>query len=636
MAPHAGASKDIQRRMPIGAEYHPGMGTHFRVWAPAARAVAVVFDGGTPAPLNLEREEAGYFHGLATHVGPGTRYRFRLDGGDALPDPASRLQPEGPHGPSAVVDPDQFRWTDQAWRGVGPKGQVLYEMHVGTFTAEGTYAAAGRHLPYLRDLGITVLELMPVNEFNGPFGWGYDGVDLFAPTRLYGTPDELRRFVDSAHALGLGVILDVVYNHFGPSGNYLARFSPHYLTGRYANEWGESVDFDGPHGAPVREFFRANAAYWVREFHFDGLRLDATQSMQDGGPLHIVAEVAQAARDAAPGRAIYVTGENEPQHAALARPRERGGLGLDALWNDDFHHSAIVAATGACEAYYTQTRGTPQELVSALKWGFLYQGQHYAWQKQRRGRPAWDLPAHAFIQFLQNHDQVANSARGQRLHELTTPGRLRALTALLLLAPATPLLFQGQEFAASAPFLYFASHDGELDPLVQRGRHEFLTQFPHIASDDGRALLARPADPASFAACKLDHAERERNAHVLALHRDLLALRRTDATFAAQDASRMHGAVLGPEAFLLRFFGAGEDADRLVVVNLGPTLPLVPMAEPLLAPPTGCTWRLLWHSEDPRYRGNGMREPDGEHDWRLPAHALAVLAPFTLQENADG
>lgn len=622
--------------MPIGAEYRAGMGTHFRVWAPAARAVEVVFESASAAPLRLEREEAGYFQGLATQAKPGTRYRFRLDGGDALPDPASRLQPEGPHGPSEVVDPDGFAWTDGAWGGVGPKGQVLYEMHIGTFTPEGTYAAAERHLPFLRDLGVTVLELMPVNEFNGPFGWGYDGVDLFAPTRLYGTPDELRHFVDRAHALGLGVILDVVYNHFGPSGNYLARFSPHYVTDRYANEWGESIDFDGPHSAPVREFFRANAAYWVREFHFDGLRLDATQCLQDGSPVHIVAELAQDARDAAAGRSVYISGENEPQHAELARSRESGGMGLDALWNDDFHHSAIAAATGACEAYYTQTRGTPQELVSALKWGFLYQGQHYAWQKKRRGHPAWDLPAHAFIQFLQNHDQVANSARGERLHQLTTPGRLRALTALMLLAPATPLLFQGQEFAASAPFLYFASHDAELDPLVQRGRHEFLAQFPNVASEGGRALLARPADPQTFAACKLDHAERERNAHVVALHRDLLALRREDATFAAQDASRMHGAVLGPEAFLLRFFGATADADRLVVVNLGTTLPLVPMAEPLLAPPPGCEWRLLWHSEDPRYHGNGMREPDGEHDWRLPGHALAVLAPHILEENADG
>lgn len=622
--------------MPVGAEYRPGVGTHFRLWAPAAREVQVVFeDAGGAGATALEPEAGGYFSGLARAAGPGTRYRFRLDGGQPLPDPASRWQPEGPHGPSEVVDPQAFAWTDGGWPGVVPRGQVLYELHVGTFTPEGTYAAAEAHLPYLKELGVTVLELMPVNEFNGPFGWGYDGVHLYAPTRLYGSPDALRRFVDRAHALGLGVILDVVYNHLGPSGNYLPHFSPHYRSLRYANEWGDAINFDGEHSAPVREFFASNAACWIAEYHFDGLRIDATQSLHDASAVHIVAEIARHAREAAGGRAIWLTAENEPQHAELARPRERGGCGLDALWNDDFHHCAMVAATGACEAYYSETRGTPQELISALKWGFLYQGQYYGWQQQRRGSPALDLPAHAFIQCLQNHDQVANSARGQRLHALTTPGRLRAITALLLLAPATPLLFQGQEFAASAPFFYFACHEDALNPLVRQGREEFMQQFPNLRSAQGRALLASPADPQTFRRCKLDHAERERNAHVLALHRDLLRLRREDPVFAAQDSTRLHGAVLGPEAFLLRFFGAGGD-DRLLLVNLGATLPLQPMAEPLLAPPAAHRWKLLWHSEDTRYQGTGMAEPDGEHAWRLPAHALAVLAPHPHKENADG
>ncbi|MBE7366516.1 malto-oligosyltrehalose trehalohydrolase [Ramlibacter pallidus] len=621
------------RRLPIGAEYRPSEGTHFRVWAPAARKVEVQVEAGGSVPL---REEAGgYFSGVVERALPGTRYRFRLDGGEAFADPASRRQPEGPHGPSEVVDPSAFEWTDGAWHGVTAKGQVLYEMHIGTFTPVGTYAAAQAHLPYLRDLGVTVIEMMPVNEFNGPFGWGYDGVNLFAPTRLYGTPDDLRRFIDRAHALGLGVIHDVVYNHFGPSGNYLPRFSPWYLSRKYVNEWGDAINFDGENSAPVREFFTCNAAYWIDEFHFDGLRLDATQCLFDSSTTHIVADITRAARAAAGRRSIYISAENEPQHAELARAPDAGGQGLDALWNDDFHHSATVAATGACEAYYTETRGTPQELVSALKWGFLYQGQYYAWQKKRRGHPSLDLPAHAFIQFLQNHDQVANSARGQRLHQLTSPGRLRALTALLLLAPGTPLLFQGQEFAASAPFLYFASHEDGLDELVRKGRHEFLAQFPNIGNPHGARLLAVPADEATFRACQLDHAERERNAHVLHLHRDLLRLRREDPVFSAQDAGRMHGAVLGPEAFLLRFLAPDGD-DRLVVTNLGATLPLVPMPEPLLAPPAGCRWKLLWHSEDPRYQGNGMAEPDGEHSWRLPAHATAVLVPHPLEDEDVG
>jgi maltooligosyltrehalose trehalohydrolase len=612
-------------RLPIGAEYRAGRGTRFRVWAPASAPVEVVFDDAALGPVRLQPEGIGYHAGLAAHAGPGARYRFRL-GKDAFPDPASRRQPDGPHGPSEVVDPAAFRWTDQGWRGVVPKGQVLYELHIGTFTPEGTYAAAERHLAYLKDLGVTIVELMPVNEFNGLFGWGYDGVNLFAPTHLYGTPDALRHFVDRAHAIGMGVILDVVYNHLGPSGNYLAHFSPHWFSDRYEGEWGDPINFDGPHSAPVREFFVGNAAYWIAEFHFDGLRLDATQSIFDASETHVLVEIARAARAAAGDRGIYLAGENEPQHAELARSPARGGHGLDALWNDDYHHSATVAATGACEAYYTDTRGTPQELVSALKWGFLYQGQYYAWQKKRRGHPALDLPATAFIQFLQNHDQVANSARGQRLHELTSPGRFRALTALTLLTPGTPLLFQGQEFAASAPFLYFARHDPELDTMVRQGRHAFVAQFPNVASPAGQRLLADPADEATFQRCKLDHGERERHAHVLSMHRDLLRLRREDPVFAAQDSTRMHGAVLGPEAFLLRFFGPAGD-DRLIVVNLGATLPLLPMAEPLLAPPGQGRWKLLWHSEDPHWGGNGMLEPDGEHSWRLPAHALAVLAP---------
>jgi maltooligosyltrehalose trehalohydrolase len=596
--------------------------------------VEVVFDGGGIAPAPLRAEGDGYFSGLVERARPGARYRFRLDGKEAFPDPASRWQPEGPHGPSEIVDLDAFHWTDQAWRGVQARGQVLYEMHVGTFTPEGTYRAAEEHLPFLHELGVTVIELMPVNEFNGPFGWGYDGVNLFAPTRLYGTPDDLRHFIDRAHAVGLGVILDVVYNHFGPSGNYLTHFSPHYLSTRYANEWGDAVNFDGEHSAPVREFFASNAAYWVGEFHFDGLRLDATQCLFDASPMHIVAEVAQSARAAAPGRSVYLAGENEPQHAGLARPLAEGGMGLDALWNDDFHHSAIVAATGTSEAYYSETRGTPQELVSAIKWGFLYQGQFYAWQKKRRGSPAFDLPAQAFIQFLENHDQVANSARGQRLHQLTSPGRYRALTALLLLAPGTPLLFQGQEFAATAPFLYFAKHGAELDALVRKGRYDFLLQFPSIASAAGKSLFSPPADEETFRRSKLDHGERERHPHIVRLHRDLLRLRREDPVFAAQDNRRVFGAVLGAEAFALRFFGEDDD-DRLVLVNLGTTLPLLPMPEPLLAPPMGQRWKLLWNSEDPRYHGNGMAEPDGEHSWRLPAQALAVLVPHPV-EDADG
>ena len=612
----------IPRRLPIGAEAQAGGGVHFRVWAPRRSSVHVVTDRSDAA---LAAEGNGYFSGLVPSAGTGARYRYRLDGGDAFPDPASRFQPEGPHGPSVVVDPTAFPWNDASWRGVSPRGQVLYEMHIGTFTREGTWQAAARELAALARLGITVIEVMPVAEFPGRFGWGYDGVDLFAPAHIYGSPADFRAFVDRAHAEGLGVILDVVYNHVGPDGNYLRQFSPGYFTDRYDNEWGDAINFDGEGSGPVREFFIANAGYWIDEFHLDGLRLDATQQIFDASPVNVMADISQRVREAARGRGTLIVAENEPQLARLVRPRERGGYGIDALWNDDFHHAAHVALTGRAEAYYTDYRGTPQEFISAAKRGFLYQGQWYSWQKQPRGSAALDMEPANFVTYIQNHDQVANSPTGQRVHQLASPGRLRALTALLLLSPQTPLLFQGQEFAASSPFLFFADHNPELARAVRKGRAEFLTQFPTMASKEAQSTLADPGDVATFERCRLDLSEREKHREALALHTDLLALRRDDAVFRAQRAGGVDGAVLGDDAFVLRFFGEG--GDRLVLVNLGADLPLVRMAEPLLAPAEGAAWRVIWSSEDTKYGGQGTPPLERDGAWRLPAQSTLVLAP---------
>ena len=621
------AQATVTRRWPIGAELLPG-GAHARIWAPKAKRVELVAEPDGRATA-LDDEGNGYFSGAVTGLAAGGLYRFRLDGGETLyPDPMSRFQPDGPHGPSQLVDPHRFDWTDGDWRGRSIRGQVIYEMHIATFTPEGSWDAALRELPALADLGVTVLELMPVSEFPGRFGWGYDGVNLFAPTRLYGDPDAMRRFVDGAHRLGLAVILDVVYNHFGPDGNYLKCFADDYFTDRYENEWGEAINFDGPNSAPVREFFLSNAAFWIEEYHLDGLRLDATQSIHDGGTPHILTEISRTVRKAGGERATILVGENEPQHASMVTPADEGGCGLCAIWNDDFHHSAMVALTGRTEAYYTDYRGTPQEFVSAMKHGFLYQGQWYRWQGKRRGMPAFTVPRPAFVTFLQNHDQIANSARGLRLHALTTPGRLRAMTALTLLGPGTPMLFQGQEFAASAPFLYFADHKPELAELVEKGRAEFLAQFPSIAEPAMRAALPKPHAEDSFTRCKLDHRERESNAAVWALHRDLLRLRREDAVFAAQCVGGLDGAVLGEEAFVLRFFGEDEGDDRLVLVNLGRDLTLRALADPLLAPPLDGAWTLMWSSEEPAYGGCGtapVEQADGA--WRLPGHAALVLGP---------
>jgi maltooligosyltrehalose trehalohydrolase len=627
----------VSRRLPIGAEV-VAEGVSFRVWAPRCQRVEVVFEGPAgswPVEMELEAEGNGYFSGLVPGAGAGALYRFRLDDGDAFPDPASRFQPQGPHGPSQIVDPSTFEWTDEDWPGVGREAQVLYEMHVGTFTREGTWGAAARELPALADLGISVVELMPVAEFPGEFGWGYDGVDLFAPYHVYGTPDDFRRFVDRAHALGIGVILDVVYNHLGPDGNYLKPFSESYFTDRYRNDWGEAINFDGEDAGPVREFFLANAGYWVEEFHLDGLRLDATQDVHDASEDHILAAIARRAREAGGKRSTWIVSENEPQDTRLVRPPEEGGYGHDALWNDDFHHSTLVALTGRSEAYYTDYKGSPQEMISLVKYGYLYQGQRYSWQEKRRGTSALGLPPSAFVNYLQNHDQVANSARGERCHKIASPGAFRAMTALLLLGPGTPLLFQGQEFCASSPFLYFADHNPDLASAVRKGREEFLSQFPSIARPETRAGIPAPHERETFERCKLDRSEREEHAPCYALHRDLLRLRREDPVFRSQGGERFDGAVLSREAFALRVFGREGD-DRLLLVNLGKDLDLEPVPEPLLAPLTGLRWEVLWSSEDPRYGGAGAPPPEDEEGcWRIAGRTATVLK-LVSTESPDG
>jgi maltooligosyltrehalose trehalohydrolase len=630
----SGNTPALIRRLPIGAERQPSGGVHFRVWAPRRKKVEVMLGEGDGMPYELDREGNGYFSGLILNAAPEMLYQYRLDGKNSYPDPVSRFQPDGPHGPSQIVDSDEFGWTDENWRGIGLAGQIVYEMHIGTFTREGTWNAATVELESLAQLGVTVLEIMPVADFSGAFGWGYDGVDLYAPTRLYGTPDDFRRFVDRAHGIGLAVVLDVVYNHFGPEGAYFKEFAPDYFTDRYENEWGMAINFDGQNAPSVREFITANAAYWISEFHIDGLRLDATQQICDSTSPHVLAEITRCAREAARGRAIVVIAENEPQHVKLVRPVEQGGYGMDGLWNDDFHHSAMVAATGRSEAYYTDYRGTPQELVSALKWGYLYQGQHYSWQKQRRGTPAFGVSPATFITYIQNHDQVANSGSGLRLDRLTSPGRYRALTALLLLGPATPMLFQGQEFAASSPFLFFADHPAKLAQAVGKGRAEFLSQFRSLATPEMQRLVPDPADRATFERCKLDLNEREAHCEAYALHCDLLRLRRTDPVFSQPRAGSFDGAILGSEAFLIRWFD-DQKGDRLLVVNLGADLHLSIAPEPLLAPPEGQRWEILWSSENPKYGGAGTAALETEEGWRIPAHAAVVLFPEREKSNPD-
>ena len=614
---------DGKRRFAVGAEVTSG-GTHFRVWAPKRSRLAVVA-GEDDRELSLEKDAAGYFSGFFRDLPAGSRYQFRVDDDPKLyPDPASRFQPSGPHGPSEVVDATGFAWQDSGFRAQSD-ARVIYELHIGTFTREGTFSAAMRELPELAELGITMIEVMPINGFPGRFGWGYDGVNLFAPAHIYGSPDDVRKFVAAAHALGLSVILDVVYNHFGPDGNYLRAFSDHYFTAAHAVDWGEAINFDGPQCTAVREFFCENARYWIEEFHFDGLRLDATQAIFDDSETHVIADIVRAARAGgrALDKAIYIVAENEPQDTRLARPQEEGGYGVDALWNDDFHHSARVALTGRHEYYYEDYRGTAQELLSALKWGYLFQGQHSRAQQKQRGTSALDMNGDHFVTYIQNHDQVANSSTGARIDRLTSPAELRALTAMMLLAPATPMLFQGQEFAASAPFLFFIDHHDELAQIIHRERHKFLAQFPAAASPEVQKHLAEATSPATFESCKLDFRERQLNAHVYRLHRDLLSVRRSDVGIRQRRTDRMHGTVLGERALALRIFC--EAGDRLVIINLGPDLDLNSPAEPLLAPEAASTWQTVWCSEELKYGGQGYAPIYRDGRFCMPARSTVLL-----------
>jgi maltooligosyltrehalose trehalohydrolase len=635
---------------------------HFRVWAPDRRTVDVVIEGRV-TPLVREasaaaaadgrgagkRDERGYFSALVPGTGEDTRYKLRLDGADLYPDPVSRRQPEGPHGPSQVVDPSRFVWTDGSWGGVDLEGQVVYEMHVGTFTRQGTWKAAAVELERLRGV-CSVIEMMPVAEFPGEFGWGYDGVDLFAPAHVYGSPDDLRAFVNRAHELGFGVILDVVYNHIGPDGNYLSKFAAGYFNENQKTDWGGAINFDAPGSAGAREFFIANAGYWIDEYHFDGLRLDATHAIFDRSSPHVLEEIGRRVRECARGRSTIVVAENEEQLAELVRPAEENarategarpkGYGLDGVWNDDLHHSAIVALTGQAEAYFSDHRGTPQEFVSAAKYGYLFQGQRYTWQNAKRGTSTRGVSPHRFVTFLENHDQVANTGGGKRLHARAHPGRLRALTAYMMLGPGTPMLFQGQEFGSDAPFLYFAHHTGELAEAVRKGRTEFLLQFPSARG----VPVADPAAPSTFTESKLRFTDEGWHGETLALHRDLFALRRSDRTVRAQGRHGLDGAVLSASAFVLRLFGERDERDergergergereahgddRLLLVNLGPDLKLASAPEPLLASPDGGRWSLVWSSEEPRYGGDGATDPDTDEGWRIRAESAVLLAP---------
>lgn len=626
----AAGSDRIARRLSLGAEPLPGGGVSFRVHAPESRAVTVVVDGRNHAMRPIG---SGLFAAEVAGAAVGARYGFRLDGGDRLlPDLASRHQPDGPHGLSAVVDPDAFPWTDAGWRGPDPAEMVIEEIHVGTFTPEGTFRAAADRLPLLAEVGIDCIELMPANDFPGRFGWGYDGVFWFAPAHMAGTPDDLKALVDRAHALGMAVLMDVVYNHLGPDGEFFHAYAASHFSTRYANEWGDPLNFDDDGREGMRRMVVENAAYWIGEFHMDGLRFDATQQIFDASRPHVVAEAAAAARAAAGDRRIFLVAENTPQDPAVLAPAAAGGLSLDALWNEDFQRSARIAVTGQCEAYYRDLEGSAAELVGALRHGFLFQGQRSAWEKQPRGGPVRELPHERFVAFIENHDQCANGLRGDRLAAVGDPAMLRAVTTLLLLGPQIPMLFQGQEWGSSAPFTFFADMPAPLKAAVWTGRQDFLSQFPSVAGD----RIADPCDPATAAACRLDWEERARHGRWLALHRDLIALRRADPTLAARGRHGLDTAVPWPSVGALRFIGETAADDRLLVVNTGVDRRAATVADPLFSAGRGVGWRTLFSSDARPYGGRGaVPAYSHEEGWIFPGRSAVLLAPALDDRDRD-
>jgi maltooligosyltrehalose trehalohydrolase len=553
----------------LGAVYENST-TTFRVWAPEHHRVELVLDAAAAA-RPLAAEPCGYWSATFDDAPPGTLYRYRLNGrhDQVFPDPASRFQPDGVHGPSQVVDPSGFEWTDDGFRAPGLDRLTFYELHVGTFTPEGTFAGVAGRLPYLADLGVTAIELMPVADFPGARNWGYDGVALFAPARCYGDPDALRTLVDAAHRHGLAVFLDVVYNHFGPDGAYANVFSPHYFTDRHRSPWGRGVNLDGPHSREVRRFFIENALHWTREYHVDGLRLDATHALQDDGPVHFLSELTSTVRAQA-GRPVVFVAEDHRNRADLIRPVQVGGEGVDAVWADDFHHEVRVHTAGDREGYYRDYTGTTTDLATTLRQGWFFTGQHSEYLQGPRGSAPVELAPPQFVLCIQNHDQIGNRADGRRLHHEVDAATYRAITTLLLMARQTPLLFMGQEWAASSPFLYFTDHQEELGRRVTEGRREEFSAFAAFADPARRATIPDPQDPSTFERSRLSWQELEREPHasMRRLYRRLLHLR---------TPRRRHTAhALGGHALLLavddltavvRLSGAGD----VEVPGAGPT-----------------------------------------------------------------
>lgn len=519
--------------MPFGAECRDDGSVRFRLWAPAARRVEVCVDRGNRSMrLPLEARDEGWFELTTDAARPGTQYRFRIDGGQEVPDPASRFQPQDVHGPSEVIDSGAFDWRDRDWKGRRWEEAVLYELHVGTFTPAGTFAAVSERLEYLVDLGITAVELMPVADFPGQRNWGYDGVFPFAPDSTYGRPEDLKELVQSAHDRGLMILLDVVYNHFGPEGNYLRSYAPQFFTDRHKTPWGDGINFDSPESRAVRDFFIHNALYWLHEYHFDGLRLDAVDAITDDSTPHMITSLADAIRRSVePGRQVHLILENAQNQSRYLQRNERcQPKAYTAQWNDDVHHALHVMLTGQRDGYYADYAQRPiEQLGRCLADGFAFQGEISMHRKgETRGESTEGLPPAAFISFLQNHDQIGNRAFGERITQIADHGAVRAAAAILLLAPSPPLIFMGEEFGADTPFLFFCDFEKDLAAAVTEGRRNEFAHFASFNDAAARERIPDPSDAETFKASKLDWSEMMQSDHQdwMRFYRKMLELRR--------------------------------------------------------------------------------------------------------------
>ena len=590
-----------------GAELQ-GASVSYRTWTTGKKKVSVViFDdrGNVMRELAMEREATGYYSVVDPDSSPGTLYKYRLDG-NLVPDLASRFQPQGVHGPSQVVDGRSYRWTDSKWKSPTLHELVIYELHIGTFTPAGTFEAIAAHFDHLKGIGVNAIELMPIADFAGDRNWGYDGVSIYAPCRAYGKPDDLRSLVNAAHLAGLAVLLDVVYNHLGPDGNYMGVYSDHYFNSSHHTPWGAAFNLDGPDAAPVRRHFAENPLYWMNEFHLDGFRLDATHAIPDDSPKHLIQEIAEKVQ----ALGAFVICEDPRNERELILSREQGGYGCDAVWADDFHHVVRVQMTEENEGYMGYFKGSMEELLKTVREGWLFTG---GLQKDGipRGTTGADIEPEHFVHCISNHDQVGNRAFGERLNQMISPAAYRAASAFLLTEPYTPMFFMGQEWASSSPFLYFTDHHDELGKGVTEGRRKEFAQFSDFQDPVKRARIPDPQKVTTFTNSKLNWSELERSPHLetLRLYRDFLSFRQANLT----DRHRGHWQVgqVASKTIAIRY--RRKDAgDILVIVQLLVNDTVLELGNQLLGPTKGRSWQLVMSSNEPIYGGTAAAQFDGD------------------------